>query len=170
MNSRSRTRSSVQPPLRARLRELTADAILEAAEQVFGELGPAAGMDAIAAKAGVAVGTLYNHFRDRDALVDALREARLHAILEGVKREIAESEGEQFRARVLRVLEAFVASTSTNPRFRQVFLQAEARKPRKGDVMERMRSALAPLIEQGQHEGALRRSDSHALLSAFLLG
>src|SRR5262249_22687500 len=144
MNSRSPKRSSVHPPLRNRLRELAADTILEAAEQVFAELGPAAGMDAIATRAGVAVGTLYNHFRDRDALVDALFEARAVALVARVRDEIDASTGVEFRPRLLRVLEAVMASTSPNPRFRQVFLQAELRKPRKSAVLERLRGALAP--------------------------
>jgi AcrR family transcriptional regulator len=168
MNARSRTRTSVHPQLRTRLRELTADTILEAAEHVFAELGPAAGMDAIATKAGVAVGTLYNHFRDRDALVDALFEARATVLLDRVRREIADSEGERFRPRLTRVLEAVLASTSPNPRFRQVFLQAEVRKPRRSAVLERLRGVLAPLVEQGQRESALRR-DPYRLQAAFLL-
>lgn len=158
----------VQARLRTRLRELTADAILEAAEHVFAELGPSAGMDAIAAQAGVAVGTLYNHFGDRDTLIDALFEARLAALVARVCREIAESEGLAFRERLLRVLDAVLASTSPNPLFRQVFLQAELRKPRKSAALERMGDALAPVFEQGQREGELRAVPLK-LQTAFLL-
>ena len=71
--------------LRDRLREETESAILDAAEQAIGEEGlNAARVERIAARAGVAVGTLYNHFRDRSALVNALYEARageLHDLL-----------------------------------------------------------------------------------------
>jgi AcrR family transcriptional regulator len=169
MNSRSRSRESVHPRLRTRLRELTADTILEAAEQVFAETGPTAGMDAIATRAGVAVGTLYNHFRDRDTLVDALFEARVGALLERVRRAIDESAGLGFRTRLVLALEAVLTSTSTNSRFRQVFLQAEQRKPRKSDMLEQIRMALLPLFEQGRREGALL-PDPHELQAAFLLG
>ena len=169
MNHRSRSRAAVQPRLRARLRELTADVILEAAERAFAEQGPAAGMDAIATRAGVAVGTLYNHFQDRDSLVDALLEARSTVLLDRMQRAIAESQGQALRARLVYVLEAVVAHTSPNARFRQVFLQAELRRPRKRAIVERMRAALSPLFEQGQHDGQLR-SDPDGLQAAFLLG
>ena len=67
------TRASAPPRLRHRLREETVSAILEAAEHEFASDGlHAARMERIAARAGVAVGTLYNHFDDREALVLAL--------------------------------------------------------------------------------------------------
>jgi AcrR family transcriptional regulator len=77
-------RSPAEPgKLRDRLREATAAAILDAAEDVFAERGlSAAHMNEIAARAGVAVGTLYNHFKDRDALLMTLLDARRDALLE----------------------------------------------------------------------------------------
>jgi AcrR family transcriptional regulator len=53
------------PRLRERLREEAARAILAAAEEVFATDGLQARMERIAEQAGVAVGTLYNHFEDR---------------------------------------------------------------------------------------------------------
>ena len=64
--------------LRDRLREATLREIMTAAEEVFGESGlDAATMAQIAERAGVAVGTLYNRFADRDALLEALLSERL---------------------------------------------------------------------------------------------
>src|SRR2546423_943118 len=72
MNAHSPSESKVQT-LRERQREATAAAILEAAEDEFFKRGiNTATMNDIAAAAGVAVGTLYNHFKDRDALLQAL--------------------------------------------------------------------------------------------------
>jgi AcrR family transcriptional regulator len=72
MNARSPSETKAQS-LRERLREQTAAAILDAAEAVFAEKGMAnAHMNDISAKAGVAVGTVYNHFEDRDDLLAAL--------------------------------------------------------------------------------------------------
>lgn len=45
--------------------------ILAAARELFAEQGPDAQMDAIAARAGVAVGTLYNHFATKGVLLAA---------------------------------------------------------------------------------------------------
>jgi len=59
--------------MKARAREAAAEVILEAAEEVAAARGLAAtSTAAIAERAGVAVGTLYNYFPDRQALIDAL--------------------------------------------------------------------------------------------------
>ena len=78
-------------PLRDRLREETARSILEAAEAVFVEEGLQARMERIAARAGVAVGTLYNHFEHREGLVRALVCARRDALLARVDAALASS-------------------------------------------------------------------------------
>lgn len=48
--------------------------LLDAGREVLGELGPDAGMEQIAARAGVGVGTVYRHFPNKDALIDDLVE------------------------------------------------------------------------------------------------
>src|SRR5689334_15627843 len=70
-----------------RPRPLRADAqrnrarMLEAARTVFQRDGLAAQMDAIAAEAGLGVGTLYRHFPTREALIDVLIAERLQQLL-----------------------------------------------------------------------------------------
>jgi AcrR family transcriptional regulator len=72
-------------PLRRRLREATSSAILDATEEVLAEGGfAAASLQAIAARAGIAVGTIYNHFRDRDELLRALFTSRCAQIFAAV--------------------------------------------------------------------------------------
>ena len=75
-------RTAAPARLRDRLREQTHAAILDAAERTVTEHGTAlAHIDAIAATAGVSVGTLYNHFTDRDALVAAVIRDRRSVLL-----------------------------------------------------------------------------------------
>lgn len=57
-------------PLRADARR-NRDALLAAAAAAFAAAGPDATLEAIAAAAGVGIGTLYRHFPTREALVDA---------------------------------------------------------------------------------------------------
>jgi AcrR family transcriptional regulator len=67
-------------------RPLRADAernrkrILAAASELFAEYGLDVAIDDIAARAGVGIGTVYRRFPDRDALIDALFEDKIHEI------------------------------------------------------------------------------------------
>lgn len=68
MSARSRQR----PILKERVREAVSQAIIDAVEQVASERGlENTSIAAIAERAGVAVGTLYNYFDDRDAILAA---------------------------------------------------------------------------------------------------
>ena len=59
--------------MRDRVRADTRAALLRASEQVFAEKGiDGARIEDIAARAGVAVGTIYNYFGDSTELLDAL--------------------------------------------------------------------------------------------------
>jgi AcrR family transcriptional regulator len=67
-------------------RPLRADAarnrsrLLDAATQLFGERGLDAPLEEIARRAGVSIGTLYNHFPTREHLLDAIFPERLAAV------------------------------------------------------------------------------------------
>jgi AcrR family transcriptional regulator len=52
--------------------------LVEAAKAAFAEAGPGVSLDEIARRAGVGIGTLYRHFPNRDAIVEAVyrREVR----------------------------------------------------------------------------------------------
>ena len=114
------------PKLRERLREATREAILSAAEAVFAEEGlHAARMEAIAGRAGVAVGTVYNHFEDREALLSALLGARNDELVGRMDTTLAQSAlhpfAEQLNAFYSALLEHFLAHRP----FLAIFMQAE---------------------------------------------
>jgi AcrR family transcriptional regulator len=72
--------------LRDRIKQQTQAAILDAAEVMLVADGLAtARIDAIAARAGVSVGTLYNHFADREALIAAVMDRNLETMLEDLE-------------------------------------------------------------------------------------
>lgn len=99
MNPASSTDSRVS--LRARLRTATREAILDAAAGILGSDGATqARMEDIAAKAGVAVGTVYNYFEDRRALVQALLETQTRTLLEVVDQAVAPPASPRRRATV----------------------------------------------------------------------
>jgi AcrR family transcriptional regulator len=72
------------------VRKATRAAILDAAEQVCARHGIHTGrMEQVAEKAGVSVGTLYNYFADRKALVASLLDARRAEMLSRVDDAVA---------------------------------------------------------------------------------
>ncbi|MGW5382085.1 TetR/AcrR family transcriptional regulator [Nocardia sp. NPDC003963] len=54
--------------------------VLTAAAAVFTEQGLSGSLEEVARRAGVGIGTVYNHFPNRDALIDALLPARVAAL------------------------------------------------------------------------------------------
>src|ERR1700749_79923 len=125
MNRRSEVKSAVAP-LRARIRETTVQAILAAAEEVFADAGlHAAHMGTIAAKAGVAVGTLYNHFEGREALLTGLLAARSAELVGRIDAPIHETAPRPLRVRLRAILDAFAAHCVEHRRFVHIVLQRE---------------------------------------------
>jgi AcrR family transcriptional regulator len=73
--------SSTERVLRADARR-NREAVLEAARQAFAEEGFICQMEDIARTAGVGVGTVYRHFPNKEALLDALVAARFETLAE----------------------------------------------------------------------------------------
>jgi AcrR family transcriptional regulator len=84
-------------------RRLRADAlrnrakVLEAAREAFAEHGADAQMEDVARRAGVGVGTVYRHFPTKQALAEALAEARFDRMIAFVS-ELLDSEPDPWRA------------------------------------------------------------------------
>src|SRR5690242_11278649 len=110
MNARSLQRKPVQS-LRTRLKVVVSTAILDAAEQVFAEQGLEASMETIASRAGVAVGTLYNHFADRQALLFAIAEAHSTEVMRRLELVAADS-SRSFRESLRDCLQQVIEATS----------------------------------------------------------
>jgi AcrR family transcriptional regulator len=150
---------SQHPParLRDRLREETSRAILAAAEDVFASDGLGARMEAIAIHAGVAVGTLYNHFEDRKALVAALVRSRREALLSRVDAALAAARGQPAPAQLRAYLAAVEEHARAHGPLLAVLLQAgegpgEARPPKTllADLARRVDAVVARGMEAGE--------------------
>ncbi|WP_457031054.1 TetR/AcrR family transcriptional regulator [Kitasatospora sp. P5_F3] len=76
------------PPTKALRRDAAENRkrLLRAAWEVFAEVGPDAGVEEIARRAGVGMGTLYRRFPTKDALVEALSDEILDAVLDNTRR------------------------------------------------------------------------------------
>jgi len=104
----------------------TVEAILEAAAQVFERRGYAAGTtDAIAARAGVSVGSVYQYFPNKDAILVALVERHLEegvALVSQLLREAREGPVE-LGALLRRFVEAMLALHQREPRLHRVLFE-----------------------------------------------
>src|SRR3712207_1748763 len=65
------------------------DRIVEVAREVFREQGYDASLDEVAKRAGVGPGTLYRHFPNRDALLDAIMQSWVDRVDEAVEKTLA---------------------------------------------------------------------------------
>jgi AcrR family transcriptional regulator len=65
------TRTSAPRPLRADARQ-NCKRLIAAAADTIGELGPNVSLEEVARRAGVGIGTLYRHFPNRQALLEAV--------------------------------------------------------------------------------------------------
>src|SRR5437763_5243387 len=125
MKRNSSTRIKILP-LRERLREETQRAILQASEAVFGESGLAgARMEDIAARAGVSVGTLYNHFEDRDALLSQLIVSRREDLLTRLDRVLAATSKDPFGAQLEQFVRAVLEHFDSHKAFLAIVLESE---------------------------------------------
>ena len=65
------------------------DRIVEVAREVFREQGYDASLDEVAKRAGVGPGTLYRHFPNRDALLDAIMQSWVDRVDEAADKALA---------------------------------------------------------------------------------
>jgi AcrR family transcriptional regulator len=161
--------------LRQRFKTDTRAAILDAAAAALTE-APAGRvrMEDIAASAGIAVGTLYNYFQDRAALVGALLETRTQPLLDALDDAAATSGG--FDARLHRFVEALVQHFETNKTLLTVLLDEERARghdaqsaSRRHSMLQGLTARAQRLLDEGVREGALRAGDA-ALYAALLIG
>lgn len=140
--------------LRDRLREETSNAILAAAEAVIGAAGlHAARMERIAAEAGVSVGTLYNHFEDREAILEALRGSRVDQLQRRIAEALDEVGGRPVREQIRALLGAIASHGRRHGPFLSALMQEQI-GPKRIRPHSRVQSALLPIVEEILARGA----------------
>lgn len=160
--------------LRARVRELKTETILAAAEEVFARDGiHKARMETIAANAGMAVGTLYNFFKDRSALVEALVEARSHALSSEIEGALDAAAGRPFAEQVQAYFDTSLAHVEKHGRFWVELMRAhgadQSKRASKSETRERLFALAQRVIDAGLSQKVLKPEGS-ALYAALLVG
>jgi AcrR family transcriptional regulator len=170
MNSNS---GSARAPhrLRDRLRKETERSVLAAAEEVFAAEGlHDASMAQIAERAGVAVGTLYNHFKDRDALLKALIEQRKSEMYERIDRRRDEVAKEPFRKQLEAFLRAIFEHFDEHRAFLQIVFMSEHQGGAKSaDTVKKLYERVEAVLKVGHREKVLRADPDHTF-PVMLLG
>jgi AcrR family transcriptional regulator len=161
-----------RPTHRTEARRLaTRERIVSAALGQMGEGGyGSAGVQAVAARAGVAVGTVYRYFPSKgDLFAEAFRRASQREL--DVVIEVSAPEGGSARERVAAAVEAFCRRALAGPVLAYALLaepvdpavEAERLRFRIG-----YRDAFAHVLAQGVSEGELRPHDTHTVAAALV--
>ena len=159
------------PRLRDRLREEAGRAILAAAEEVFAAEGLQARMERIAEQAGVAVGTLYNHFEDRAALVQSLVRSRREALLSRVDASVAAAKDGTVERQLVAFFSAVEEHARVHGRLLSVLMQSgegpgQARPPK--TLLEDLARRASAIVERGVASGELREDRAKVFAPALV--
>jgi AcrR family transcriptional regulator len=103
----------------------TVSQILEAAAQIL-EASGLAGFttNAVAERAGVSIGTLYQYFADKNAVLLALASQQMQTALEAVRRALEPAQGLAPEARVRAMVRVLIRAFDDRARARKAVIQA----------------------------------------------
>jgi AcrR family transcriptional regulator len=121
--------------------------ILDAARDVLGESGAEAGMEEIAARAGVGVGTVYRRFASKDALIDELVRLAMEEVTAAADRALARADGrglEEF-------LRAIGQSFADHARYANLLLE----RPVDPGATQHLRDAIGELTRRAVTAGTV---------------
>jgi AcrR family transcriptional regulator len=103
---------------------MTVDTLLEATAQVLVSSGyERASTDAIAARAGVSIGTLYQYFPNKASLVAALIRQHVDEVLRLVETALAEHEGSPLESTLRALIRAGIEAHRLNPPLHKVLFE-----------------------------------------------
>jgi AcrR family transcriptional regulator len=143
--------SPAPPPSRERPQRRDAQRnralVLSAAGDVLSEHGIDATVDQIAAHAGVGIGTVYRHFPNKDALVDAFVESIFDHLLGAANAQLDRTDG--------RGLEEFLDVLGSSLSEHLSYAQALAGRPTAQCGADQLRRAITRLTAQATTAGRL---------------
>lgn len=150
--------------------EETVSAILEAAAQVLEAGGLAAfTTNAVAERAGVSIGTLYQYFADKQALLRTLAERELHRTLAAVATALRGNPQASGEDRVRAMVRAMVNAFSGRLRARRAVIQAILAQGGSFEMMQPIATFLAQ--SEGDDRSLVKLSREQTfVLSRALMG
>jgi AcrR family transcriptional regulator len=121
--------------------------VLDAAREVFGESGADAGIEEIAARAGVGVGTVYRRFASKDGLIDELLRVVLEDMMASAEAALARADGHGLDD----FLRAIGQSFADHARYADLLLS----RPADPVATRRIRATLAELTARAVAAGTV---------------
>jgi AcrR family transcriptional regulator len=166
-SSRKRT---AQAKLKNQLRETVRAQILDAAEEMIAARGlHGAALAQIAKRAGVAVGTLYNYFADRDAMIRALFDSRRAMLRPKLQAAAANAKGLTFEAGLRRFTRDLLAAFEEHRLFVKVATETEHIKIQPTTTASDLVTAIDTIVAAGVAERVLEPSKAD-LLKLIIVG
>lgn len=146
----------------------TVEAILKAAAQILERHGSdAATTNAIAGRAGVSIGSLYQYFADRDALIDELVRRHIEAMQVVLGEALAGIRTRPLPEAVAQLVAAIVASHRVAPRLHQALHQATTNRAH--PTIDRFEADLERLVAAALCEQVELRLAAPELLANALV-
>lgn len=168
-------RGAPRPPVQRRGQQRV-DAILDAAEEVIGEVGvEAATVQAIAERSGASVGSLYHFFPNKDAIVEGLAERYNRTVRETMERSRrADEPWVPLRELFPRMIADFVALEQRHPGYMQVCRATDSQSGGRSAIARRTQAALHAMVQDLLHRRnpgmAAAEAMVHARLSVAAVG
>jgi len=165
--SPSRPTSARKRPSQARS-QVTVEAILDAAAQVFEARGYAAGTtNRIAARAGVSIGSLYEYFPNKDAIVVALAERELEREREEILELLQGSARDSLAGLLRHFVETVVGFHTRSPALHRILFEEAQHPPETHACVLRFEETLAHALADDLRRRRLRIPDAD--LAAHLI-
>jgi AcrR family transcriptional regulator len=153
-------------------RQLRADArrnrarVLAAAEEVFAEVGVHAGIELIAHRAGVGVGTVCRNFATKDELIAEVLAARGEALLDEARAALLDDDAAAAFERFM----VGAAAKAAGYRALAEEMAARGEVPVREGLRQELTDALEQLVRRAQDAGALRTDVTAADIKLILSG
>jgi AcrR family transcriptional regulator len=150
--------------MRRTVRETVRTSILDAAEQLIAKHGlHDAALVQIAKRAGVAVGTLYNYFTDRDALIRGLFESRHTTFRPRLLAAIHAGAELAFEPRLRGFVRELFTVFESHRSYLKVAIENEHLKPSGSTAPQDLLAGVRDIVAAGVREGAIAAEKAELL-------
>ncbi|HEX2689854.1 MAG TPA: TetR/AcrR family transcriptional regulator [Kofleriaceae bacterium] len=142
--------------MRQTVRATVRVAILDAAEQLIAKHGlHEAALVQIARRAGVAVGTLYNYFTDRDALIRELFESRRATFRPRLRAAIHAGQDLPFEPRLREFVRELFEAFESHRSFLKLAIENEHLRPSGSTTPQDLLAGVTDIVAAGVREGVI---------------